>query len=171
MFKWFLLISLMVCLKSDAQIIPLRKYESRELKLPYISPELLKPVLSFIDDMTAEGVDVSDIERLDSIIIVPDVQCLCKTKYAIGCSDEKLVQIKRLWYFSFYQNAYYRTIIWHELGHAILRLPHYDDGGLHIMNSFIDPDMLMYDRYWPLFRTGYIRYYWYCRWSGKQFNY
>lgn len=165
MIKWLLAATLILGLGLCGQMAPYKLYERRELKMPYISPELLKPVLEFVSDMEREGIDISGIEKLDSIIIVPNSRVICESRDAIGCAWRKSVCIKKYWSFKFLDAVYFKVLIYHELGHAILKLRHFS-GRFHLMNPSLHGDLTFYEVLWPYLKNEYIRYYHYSRYSN-----
>lgn len=163
MIKWILII---LCCSFFGGCLRTESHPIDNLNLPYISPELRPFVDEFILDMDSNHIPITRISNLDSIIIVPDDMLICGDTWesvdeAIGCSSGFRVQIKREREDFPETNTYLRFMVYHELGHAILNLPH-DNSCLQIMNSSIDPYITEYDKYWPSLHQQFIGEYWWC---------
>ncbi len=127
----------------------------------YIDPELRPFVMDYLDTMMKAGVDVSAISELDSIILVDDSVFICNDSLAIGCADNNKIRIKRELNYLIFGDDYLKVIVYHEMGHAVLKLPH-TNFYLHIMYETMLVNVSDYIKYWRYFYRSYLDYYFYC---------
>jgi len=135
--------------------------EKRNFNTPYVNPTLKIYVDEYLKDMTNNGIDVSAYYQLDSIKIVSATCVICNNYDAVGCYEDtkKLVSIKE----PYNDNSkdpdmYYRYTVYHELGHAVLKLPH-NTFRFSIMNSTEILPMRIYRDIFPKLVNEYSDYY------------
>lgn len=139
----------------------LQVYKPRVVRQPYVDPMLEVPVRIFLNDMRSEGIDVSYYYNLDSIILVPKNEVICDAEAALGCCFMNVVKIKLSDTEEIRDSlTYYNTVLYHELGHCVLGLPH-NGNSPSLMNAtrtFHEKD---YTIHWKALRQEYILFYWY----------
>jgi hypothetical protein len=128
------------------------------LRTPYVSPVLRPYVKAYLQDMKANGVDVSDYGRLPYVRLVPSSEQICGTDQAVGCSEGGRVRIMEyLPNDKFTEEQYYRVLVYHELGHALLGMPHTDEV-LSIMNTYSDSTLAVIEQRWGYLHHQYVDY-------------
>lgn len=143
------------------QTLPMKDSVFQMMDKVYISPELKPHVKHYLEEMMAQGVNVYGIGLLDSIIVVPDSAKVCESYDAIGCSFGGSVKVKKGRGYYTNPQLYWRLMMYHELGHAILKLPH-SNFYFHIMYPSILEDIEIYEANWVLFLKAYVEYQRFC---------
>ena len=131
---------------------------------PYVDSTLTPYVNTYITDMVANGIFPKNYILLDSIITVPRTQVICSDSNTNGCSVGVCQKDNTKRYKIFVQQyseedsvsktQYYRYLIYHELGHAIFGLKHYNSG-IDIMNAYSDDSEYCTD--WKPSHDNYIK--------------
>lgn len=127
----------------------------------YISPELRPIVEDYLKVMSGANVDISRYNKIDSILLVDSAKIICNTDGAIGCSFQGVVQIKKTGQYYFFGDEYLKVMIYHEMGHELLSLPH-SNFYSHIMFPIIHENILFYTFNWDKLLKSYINYIKYC---------
>jgi hypothetical protein len=150
-----LLISLFITLKPlklPPPVVP------SPVHTPYIDSALRPIVRDYLDTLKSHGLDISRFYRLDSILLVNDSQIICEDSTAIGCCDGHIVRIKRVPFIEWEDPQFYmKILVYHELGHCILRLPHHELFPA-IMNSSMDKPLSHYKHMWSYYTEEYFAY-------------
>lgn len=143
-------------------IIPFfSSFNLNHIKSPYVSPILKPYVIEYLNDMNTRGINTHNYYTLDSIKVAAKGEVICGDSSAVGCYEagvEKVSIRMPLGEDIKDTDEYYRLTIYHELGHAILKLKHatYD---FAIMNPYKFLNLWTYRECWPHLVNDYSRYY------------
>jgi hypothetical protein len=108
--------------------------------------------------MTQHGVDVSRFYKLDSIVMVPSTTRICDNETAVGCCDGKVIHVRFANDVEYHdKSAYLHTVVYHELGHCVLRLPHHEVKS-SIMNPVLDRPSWFYRENWDYYMSEFFDY-------------
>jgi hypothetical protein len=128
---------------------------------PYIDSTLRPIVAAYLDEMKMYDICVDRFYTLDSIVLVKTTTQICDEDNAIGCCDGRVVHVK---YFNDAEmhdkDFYLKILIYHELGHCVLQLPHHR-AVTSIMNPSNDRPMSVYKSHWDYYLGEYINFYYY----------
>lgn len=161
MFRFIILFFLIFGCSTCTKTLTTKSIVYQSMNRVYIDPEIKPYVKSYLDVMIMRNVDVFGISNLDSIIFVPNDAIICDSGDAIGCSWNGTIKIKKNWRYYLSTENYLKVMMYHELGHAILKLPH-ANFSYHIMFPSINVDTDVYEINWKYYLDTYVAYYQYC---------
>jgi hypothetical protein len=122
----------------------------------YVDHRLAPYLSEFMHDMVAAGIDTSKLCTIDSIILMPGIYFYIDADRLVGYSygnGNVAIATADVWFGD--DDQYYRTVLWHELGHALFDFDH-DDNGYQIMNT--EQNVQVYYRnLWGGIRSKYIK--------------
>jgi hypothetical protein len=149
----FLFLLLLLNLKKESKAYPCAFRTEHQ---PYVDSRLRKYVDTYLDDMNKRGVDVSPYNCLDSILLVSVNTPICDDSHAIGCCDGKIVKVKFFTDVVYHDSSQYlQLLVYHELGHCMLHLPH-ENTEPSIMNSVENRPSSFYFEHWDYYIKEYI---------------
>jgi hypothetical protein len=134
-------------------------------KVPYVSPVLQPYVNEFLKDM-----DISRYYELDSILFVGQSSQICNDDLAVGCCNNTIVKLKKPPYLIVDMDMYLRVVVYHELGHCVLRLDH-QNKRQSIMNPSPTQPLAQYRKWWGMYRYEMMRYYFKEKHKGDLINF
>ncbi len=149
-------------LSACSQVPPIKDSVTKsKIHVTYVEPELRPIVEEYLKEMLKNNISIAKMDFIDSIILVDNKTIICGSETAIGCSYNGMVRIKKNIQYSFFGKDYLKVMVYHELGHALLSLPHSNFFN-HVMFPVIHENIDYYIFNWDKFFKSYVTYFKFC---------
>jgi len=168
--KLITVLLIVLSLNATSQTLSLDDSKKGVFRTPFITNELKPYVEEYLRTMLLNKINVDEFFEIDSILLVPMDRIICGSEEMIGCAYGDKVLIKMGYSYIAYGDFYIKVLLYHELGHRVLGLPH-SNFEAHIMYPTPNPRYSLYIYNWGRFFKSYVDYYWFCKKNGFLLTY